>query len=146
MVLKAKYFSCLCAERYPKENYAKEVNKALGKIEKFEPVVLKELSANPLWGYNNVLQRQADWISVNEAIIRECDERETTVNIKLQKLDDKFTKEYLELREKIQRERKDREAAISRLKESIGQIAARATRRESASPSFITGGAGYFGI
>ena len=123
LVLKAKHFSCLCAERYPKENYAKEVDEVLNQIETSEPVVLQGLLANPLWSYANVLQRQADWISVNQAIIKECDEREKTVNIKIENLDEKFTKECLALREQIRSERQDRQNAIRYLKRLMGGLA-----------------------
>ena len=122
MILKAKLLSCICAEKYPKEHYANEVNKVLNQIETSEPIILENMSANPLWGYANVLQRQADWISVYQAIIKECEEREKTVDLKIQTLDEKFTKELVNMREDIARERQERLDAINRLSHSIGSM------------------------
>lgn len=101
MILKAKHYSSLCAEKYPKENYAKEVDEILNQIEKSEPAALEKLSSNPLWNYTNILQKQSDWVSVKQEIIRECDVREKRINRRIDSLDDKFTSMYYELENKV---------------------------------------------
>ena len=123
-ILKAKYYSALCAEKYPKENYSKEVDKALSQIEKSESAVLNNMASNPLWSYANIVQQQVNWMSVNQAIVRECDEREKTVDLKLKNLDDKFTKEYLDLREQIRTERQERMDDIEKVKKMLSYMSA----------------------
>ena len=117
MILKGKYFSALCAERYPKENYAKDVDKALNQIEKSEPIVLKELSANPLWNYTDVLREQKNWISVKDAIIKECDKREARINAKIAALEARISGLKISMQKMIEKERHASEQAIDRITE-----------------------------
>jgi len=101
MILKAKYFSSLCAEKYPKEDYAKEVDEILSQIEKSEPAALENISSNPLWNYTNILQRQADWLAVKKKIAAECDKVEKRVNARIDDLEDTTYALYYNLKNQI---------------------------------------------
>ena len=122
MVLKAKYYSDLCADKYPKENYSKEVDEVLNQIETFESAVLEELSSNPLWNKTDLIHEQKNWMSVNQAIIKECDDREKTINEKMELMDLKFTLQYQMLLQAIKETRCKCQAQIDSIKESVFAI------------------------
>ena len=98
-ISKARDFSALCAKRYPKTDYAKEVNEALKQIDTSEPAIFEQLSKNPLWDYTYVLQKVDDFIFINDAMGEcytkmksACETIVSTFNNQLEQLTKNFNK------------------------------------------------------